>query len=138
MAKVVLTDARVTVNGVNLSDHVSTVTVETSKDEVDVTSMGATFKQILAGLGDATVTISVFQDFAAGSVHATVWPLYQAGSTFPVTVRPTSAAESATNPTMTMTGVILSYNPLAGDVGAASTTDISIRNAAQTGIVITP
>lgn len=138
MAKVVLTDARVTVNGVNLSDHVSSVTVETSKDEVDVTAMGAAFKQLLAGLGDATITLSVFQDFAGGSVHSTVWPLYQAGSQFPVTVRPTSAAESATNPTLTMTGVILTYSPLAGSVGDASTTDITIRNAAQTGIVITP
>ena len=138
MAKVVLTDARVTVNGVNLSDHVSSVTVETSKDEVDVTSMGAAFRQLLAGLGDATITLTVFQDFAAGSVHATVWPLYSAGTTFPVTVRPTSAAESATNPTMTMTGIILSYSPIAGSVGDASATDISIRNAAQTGIVVTP
>jgi hypothetical protein len=138
MAKVVLTDARVTVNGVNLSDHCSSVTVETSKDEVDVTSFGAAFKTILAGLGDATITLSVFQDFAAGSVHATVWPLYTAGTTFPVTVRPTSAAESATNPTMTMTGIILSYNPLAGGVGEASSTDITIRNAANTGIVVTP
>jgi hypothetical protein len=114
------------------------VTVETSKDEVDVTSFGAAFKTILAGLGDATITLSVFQDFAAGSVHATVWPLYTAGTTFPVTVRPTSAAESATNPTMTMTGIILSYNPLAGGVGEASSTDITIRNAANTGIVVTP
>ncbi len=138
MAKVVLLDARVTLNGVTVSDHVSSVTVETSKDEVDVTSMGATFRQLLAGIGDATVTLSVFQDFAGGSIHATVWPLYSAGTTFPVTVRPTSAAESATNPTMTMTGIILSYNPLAGSVGDASTTDITIRNAAQTGVVITP
>jgi hypothetical protein len=138
VAKVVLTDARITINGVNLSDHCSSVTVETSKDEVDVTSFGATFKQILAGLGDATITVSVFQDFAAASIHATVWTLYNAGTSFPVTVRPTSAAESATNPTMTMTGIILSYNPLAGDVGSASTTDIVIRNAAQTGLVLTP
>lgn len=138
MAKVVLTDARVTVNGVNLSDHCSSVTVETSKDEVDVTSMGATFKQLLAGIGDATVTLSVFQDFAAGSVHATIQPLFAAGSTFPVTVRPTSAAESATNPTFTMTGIILTYNPIAGSVGDASTTDITIRNAGQTGVVVTP
>lgn len=138
MAKVVLTDARVTVNGVNLSDHCSTVTVETNKDEVDVTSFGAAFKQLLAGIGDATITLAVFQDFAAGSVHATVWPLYTAGTSFAVTVRPTSAAESATNPTMTMTGVILEYNPLAGDVGAASTTDVVIRNTGSTGVVITP
>lgn len=138
MAKVVLTDARVTLNGVTVSDHCSSVTVETSKDEVDVTAMGATFKQLLAGIGDATITLSVFQDFAGGSIHATVQPLFQNGTTFVVTVRPTSAAESATNPTATMTGIILTYNPIAGSVGDASTTDITIRNAGQTGVVFTP
>jgi hypothetical protein len=138
VAKVVLLDARVTVNGVNLSDHCSSVTVETNKDEVDVTSFGASFKQILAGIGDATITLNVFQDFAGGSVHATIWPLYTAGTSFVVTVRPTSAAESATNPTMTMTGVILAYNPLAGDMGSASVTEIPIRNTGATGVVLTP
>lgn len=138
MAKQVLLDARVTVNGVNLSDHISSVTIETSKDEVDVTAFGATFKQLLPGLGDATITINVFQDFAGGSVNATIWPLYLANTSFPVTVRATSAAESATNPTFTMTASVFTYNPIAGDIGAASTTEIALRNVGATGVVQTP
>ena len=135
MAKFVLKDASVTVNSVNLSDHISSVTIESSFDEVDVTAFGSKYKEILQGMGDGTITLAVFQDFAAASVDATLWPLSQSGNTFSVVVKPTSAAVSATNPSYTMTGVLLSFNPIAGAVGEASTTDVTIRNAANTGIV---
>lgn len=134
MAKFVLKNPVVTVNSVDLSNHISQATIETTFDEVDVTSFGSTYKEILQGMGDATITLSFFQDFAAGSVDATLWPLSQSGSSFPVTVKPTNAAVSSTNPRYDMTGVLLSYNPVDGAVGDASATDVSIRNAAQTGL----
>jgi len=134
MAKFVLRDARVEINSVVLSDHISEVTISTEKDEVDVTGFGATNREILAGLGDGTITLSVFQDFAAASVDATLWPLSSAGSSFTVKVRPTTAAVSATNPEYSMTGVLLNYSPISGGVGAASTTDVTIRNSSQAGI----
>jgi hypothetical protein len=56
MAKFVLTNASVSVNGVDLSDHVQSVTVETTRDDVEVTAMGATYKSYLGGLGDANIT----------------------------------------------------------------------------------
>lgn len=135
MAKFVLKDASVTVNSVNLSNHISSVTIESSFDEVDVTAFGSTYKEILQGMGDGTITLSVFQDFAAASVDATLWPLSQSGASFPVVVKPTSAAVSATNPSYTMTAVLLSFNPIAGAVGEASTTDVTLRNSSATGIV---
>ena len=42
------------------------------------------------GMGEATITLDFFQDFALAKVDATLWPLI--GTTFPVTVKPTSAA----------------------------------------------
>lgn len=134
MAKFVLKNAFISVDGVTLSDHISSVTIETTFDEVDVTAFGATYKEILQGLGDATITLSVFQDFAAASVDATLWPLSQSGATFAVAVRASSAAASATNPQYNMTGVLLNYSPIAGAVGAASTTDVTIRNSAAVGL----
>lgn len=134
MAKFVLKNAVVTVNAVDISNHCSSVTIETTFDEVDVTSFGGTYREIVQGMGDATVTLSLFQDYAAASVDATLWPLSQSGSSFPVTVKPTNSAVSATNPRYDMTGVLLSYNPIDGGVGDASTTEVSIRNAAQTGL----
>lgn len=101
-------------------------------DSVDVTAFGSTYKEILSGLGDAKITLAFFQDFAAAKVDATLWPLV--GTTFPVTVKPTSAAVSTTNPRYDMTGTLLSYAPIAGAVGAASTTNVEIVNAASTGL----
>lgn len=134
MAKFVLKNPIITIDGVNLSDHISSVTIETTFDEVDVTAFGSNYKEILQGLGDATITCAVFQDFAAGSVDATLWPLSQSGASFPVTVKATNAAVSATNPLYSMTGVLLSYSPIAGAVGEASTTDVTIRNQAAVGL----
>lgn len=134
MAKFVLKNPIVTINGVDLSDHFSKATIDTSYDDVDVTSFGATMKQVIQGMGDGKMSFTAFQDFAAGSVDATLWPLSQSGSTFPVTVKPTNAAVSPTNPRFDMTGVLLSYSPIDGGVGDASTTDVEISNAAQAGI----
>lgn len=134
MAKFVLKDAFISVDAINLSDHCSSVTIETTFDEVDLTGFGATYKQIGQGLGDATITLNVFQDFQAASVDATLWPLSQSGASFNVIVRATSAAASPTNPQYNMTGVLLNYSPIAGDIGAAATTPVTIRNSASTGL----
>jgi hypothetical protein len=135
MAKKILTDAYVSINGVVLSDHSNKVTVTSSKDEVDVTAFGAQSKQILLGLGDGSIAVDLFQDFDAGSVDATLWPLHQAGTEFPVVVRASSASVSATNPEYRMTGVLPEYTPLDGSVGDASKVSITVKNSAQSGIV---
>jgi hypothetical protein len=135
MAKTILTNARVEVNSVVLSDHFSSVTIETARDEVDVTSFGAVNKEILPGLGDATITGDVFQDFLGGSVDATLWPLSTSTTPFTVKVRPTTSAISATNPEYVLTVNMFSYSPIAGSVGEASTTTVTFRNSSQTGLV---
>jgi len=134
MAKFVLKNPTVVLNGVDLTDHCSKCTIETSFDNPDVTSFGAVYKSILQGMGDAKMTFSFFQDFAAGSVDATLWPLSQSGNPFLCSVKPTNAATSATNPRFDMTGVLLTYNPVDGAVGDASSTDVEVDNASQTGL----
>ena len=134
MAIFALTDAHVIINGVVLSDHSNSVTIEDNRAEVDITAFGATSKAITKGLGDAKITIQMFQDFAAGKTHATLQPLL--GSSTPVTieVRPTSAARSATNPASVMSGLLMNYNMLSGGIGEASTTTAEFVNASQTGM----
>lgn len=134
MAKQILTDVSVVLNGVDLSDHVSKVTVDEKKNTVDVTSMGATATEYLLGLGDATIAVDFFQDFSAGSVDATLEPLYSSGSVFPIVVKPTSAAISATNPSYSGSFILPEYVPLDAQVGAASTMSVTFQNASQEGI----
>lgn len=130
MAITVLTDASVTVSGTDLSDHVRRVTVQESSDDVDITAMGQTAHNHAPGLRDDRITVEFFQDFASGKVDATLSALQgvQAGGT--VVVKPTSATVSATNPTYTLVGVLMGYNPLDGEVGAASMTTVEFLPAA--------
>lgn len=134
MAIFTLVDAYIVVNSVVLSDHANQVTVEDTRDAVDITAFGATSKAVTKGLGDAKITVKFFQDFAAGKVHATLQPLI--GSTTPVTieVRPTSAARSATNPAALMSGLLMSYNFLDGSIGEASGINAEFQNGSQTGM----
>jgi hypothetical protein len=137
MGKLILTDAYIAVNGTAISDHVNSVTVEQTADEVDLTSFGPSgYREFGVGFKDATVTTTVFTDFATGSIDSMISPIYATNGTCSVEVRPTSAAASATNPKYTLAPArITSFNPIAGGVGDASTTDIAFRNAGTAGVV---
>lgn len=135
MAKHVLTNAFVEVDAVDLSNHFSTIEVNTERDEVDVTGFGSTQREILLGLGDGTISGEVFQDFATGSVDETLWPLSQGDTPFVVRVRADAGVVSATNPEYTMTAVLPTFNPLSGSVGEANSTSVTFRNSDQAGIV---
>lgn len=134
MAIFTLTDALVIVNGVTLSDHASSVTVTDTRDSVDITAFGATSKAVTKGLGDASIAVTFFQDFAAGKIHATLQPLIGSAVGVVIEVRATSAGRSATNPAALMTGLLMSYSMLAGGVGAASTIDATFVNNSQAGL----
>ena len=134
MAVSVLTDAMVIVNGVTLSDHANQVTIEDTRNSVDITAFGATNTAITKGLGDAKITVQFFQDFAAGKVHATLQPLIGSSTTVQIEVRPTSGARSTTNPAAVMQGLLMGYNMLSGGVGEASTISAEFDNGSQTGL----
>jgi hypothetical protein len=134
MAKFVIKDPVVTINGVDLSDHISSATIETTRAEVDVTAFGSVNTETLAGLGDASMTFAVFQDFAAGEVDATLWPLSTSNTPVTVSVKHTNAATSATNPLYSMSALLFNYSPLDGAIGDASTTNVTFKNASQAGL----
>jgi hypothetical protein len=124
MARIVLTDAKVTINGVNLSDHIASVTLSTSADVVDTTGFSSTAaRSRVAGLQDNSVTLEFHQDFATSNVEQTIYPLL--GSTTSVVVLPTSSAASATNPSYTFTALVSEWQPLSGAVGELATASVT-------------
>ncbi len=137
MAKFVLKTVTLTVNAVDLSSRASSCEINSEKDLVDVTAFGANSKQNILGLGDGTISVDFFQDFAAASVDATLWPIHNNSTEVVITAKATSAAVSATNPLYTMTGVLPNYTPLSGGVGEASTVSVEFTNSGDTGIVRT-
>ena len=129
MAKYVLLDGYVLVNAVNLSDHVKSVTITWEAEDMDSTSMGVSGSRTHdAGLKNWSAELEVFQDHATGSVDATMFPLLGAAA-FACEFRPTSGAVSATNPKFTGNAILLSYSPLAGEVGEYSMTSIPLSGS---------
>lgn len=135
MAITVLTDASVTYNSVDLSNHVQSVMIDMSSEEVDTTAMGATARNSQPGLRADSVTINFFQDFASGSVDATLVAMQgsQVGAT--MVIKPTSSAVSSSNPSYTATMSPFSYHPLDGQVGAASQTSVTFKCVGGSKIV---
>jgi len=135
MAKFSARDISVTVNDVDLSDHVKSVNIDEKWDDQDVTGMGAGAKEHLLGIPDASMTIEFFQDFEAASVEATLAPLKGSNTPFPIVVKPTSAAVSTDNPSYTMQALLPEYTTLDASVGAASTIKVQFVNGDPSGIV---
>ena len=123
MAKFVLTDASVVLNSVDLSDHVSSVTLEITSDEIVTTAMGDTFQSRTGGLKDGTLSIEFQQDFASSEVDATLFPLL--GSTTAFVIKPTSGSVSATNPSYSGNVLVNSHSPVANGVGELATMSVS-------------
>lgn len=108
-----------TVNGVNLSDRMNACTLTYEVEQQDATVMGGN-RAFVGGIQNNTLEVTLYQDFDANEVEATIFPLV--GQTTTVTIRPTPAASAANNPLYTIQGAFLaSHTPIAaGDVGATS------------------
>jgi hypothetical protein len=116
MAKQVFTNAVVTVNGTDLSDHIAAVTLDTSADEVETTAFGTSgWRSRVAGLKDGSIQLDWHQDFATSSVDSVLSSAF--GSVGTVVVYPNGSAISASNPRYTISAVISSYSPVAGSIG---------------------
>lgn len=125
MPKFVLTDASVTINAVDLSDHVESLTINYGAETPEQTAMQDITRRRLPGLIDWTIDVTFRSDFAAANVDDTLYPLVGAVA-FAVAIRPTSAVVGATNPEFQGNCLLATYNPLAGTVGDTSNSTVSL------------
>jgi hypothetical protein len=124
MARLVLTNAYITVNGVNLSDHIASVTLTTNRDVVETTAFSSTAARTrIGGLADNSVTLEFHQDYATSSVEATIYPLL--GSTTSVVVKPNGATTATDNPSYTFSALVSEWTPLNGAVGELATASVT-------------
>jgi len=127
MAKLVLRDCYVVVNGTVFSDHVSSCEINMSKDEVETTNFSGSGRERVHGLQDNSFSVTFQQDFDANSVDSVLYPLWNNENEFTVEIRPRSGSVSASNPKYTGTCILLEYQPLAGDVGDLSETEVTFN-----------
>lgn len=123
MAPIVLTDAKVTINAVNVSAFSTSVTVSIDVDDQETTAFGSTFRSRTGGLKDGKLDLEFNQTFAAAEVDATIWPLL--GAVVAFTAKSTSGANSATNPEYQGSVLISEYTPLDGGVGDLAKVKVS-------------
>ncbi len=137
MAIEVLKDAVVTINAVDLTDHIMTVKLDYGVDAVEKTAMGDVVHRFMPGLKVVGFEATFFQDTAASSVDATLFPLVGAAA-FAVAVKRTSGAISATNPEYQMNMILVSYPILDGSVGSDGTVSVSFATDTDITRDVTP
>jgi hypothetical protein len=124
MAHFVVKTPVVTINGVDLSDHIKSATITYQAEEKQDTSFGAASVTRLPGLLNWSIAVEAHNDFAASEIDATLFPLVGAAS-FTVTVKPTNASPGATNPNYSGSCLLTSY-PINLAIGEISTTSITM------------
>lgn len=112
MSVVALVNEYVEINSTNLSDHVKSATLVVDVAQLDSTAMGDGWTDNVGGLKSGTLNLELLDDYANGSIDATLWPLL--GTKVAFVVRVDSAAVGTSNPQYSGTVLINAHS-----VGAA-------------------
>jgi len=117
---------------VDLSDHVTSVTLNQAFDELEVTAMGDSAHKFVKGLESATLTVSFLNDTAAANVLATLSGAF--GTTVACKMlNDKASAVSASNQLYTFDILVNNLTPINGGTGDLSTMDITFTvNSAVT------
>lgn len=139
MAKHVLDDVEVIVNSVDLSDHVQSVEYTTSLNAQPAAGMSETQDYDMPGTQVVDpITVNFFADFAASETYATLQTLHTNRSTVTMTVKPTSAADAATNPKFSISVFIKTLPFVSGARGDAHMHSVVFQPAGALTIDTTP
>ena len=128
MAKFIGKNLRVKVGGTELTTNIASVEVTETVDEIETTAFGQAARSRIAGLKDASVTISFHQDYDASSVNATLGSVF--GGTASVVIlagtSPTQGTAAAAAPLFTIPVLVSQQVPVNGQVGDLTTFDITL------------
>ena len=127
----------VKIASVDLSDHVTSVTLNQTFDELEVSAMGDAAHKFVKGLESATLTVSFLNDQAAASVLDTLSDAYGTTVAWKL-LQDKNSAVSATNKLFSGDLLVNNLTPINGGVGDMSTQDItftvnSVVTVADTG-----
>ena len=127
MAKFVGKNLRVKIGSTELTTNIASVEVTETVDEIETTAFGQAARSRIAGLKDASVTISLHQDYDAGSVNATLTTLFGGTSTVRI-LAGTSTSQSvagSASPLYEIPILVAQNTPVSGQVGDLTTFDVT-------------
>ena len=123
MAVFAALDVEVTVNSVNLSDHVTSCSFNPTGADIQTTSFGDLNVTRIGGLQDGDISIEFQSDFAVSETYASLVGLINTLTT--VTVKPTSDATAATNPQHSVSCLVTEVPFIDASVGDLATFSVS-------------
>ncbi len=136
--KHMLYDVTLSVNGVDLSDHVEKIEFSTKTNTARGDAMGDTQQYDMALLLVVDdIKVSFFQDYAAAKVYATINAAWIVPQTyFNVVAKASSSATSATNPQFTIRCFVKQQPLLKGTHGDRHMSDVDFGVAGNLAIAV--
>lgn len=126
-----LSNPTCTINSVDLQDQCRAATMTVKYDALESTAFGSSSRVYTAGLGDHEFTVTLLMSYAATETYATLATLVGTATT--VSIKPTSSATSATNPSFVLTGTYLEALPVIDAAyGELSEIDITFKGGVYT------
>jgi hypothetical protein len=120
MAKHVLYNASIVVNGTDLSDHVVSVSYTEGLNGVDAAAMSEVQDyQMPSTITISDVSVEYYLDLAASKVYATHHTLVTNRTTFNIVVKVDSGANATTNPAFTLPVFVKTHPFVNGARGSA-------------------
>ena len=124
-----LSNPVVTINSVDMTDQCTSAVFTRVIESLESTAFGQTNRSYVGGLENSTLTVTMYNSFAASETYATLKTLV--GTQVTVKIKPTDAATSATNPESTLTAAYMESLPIVnGQLGALDTIDITFTGGA--------
>jgi hypothetical protein len=131
---VYLSNPAIEINNVDLSDQCTAATVTYTVEALENTAFGSTARTYTSGLANNSITVTLYQSYAATETEASIYALV--GTTTTLELSPTTAGlttPSATSPKYTLTGAYLeSHTPINASLGELSTIDLTFTGGTLT------
>ena len=107
----------------DLSDQANACSITIGQDSLESTAFGDTGHRFTGGLQSVEVSITFFLSYGATEVEAILASCVGTGTTI-LTISPSGATESATNPEYVITNAMLaSFTPINSTVGELATVE---------------
>ena len=121
---------------VDFSDHVTSFSLSQMSDQLEVTAMGDTAHKFVTGLSADTITVTLLNDTAPGSILATLQAAYGTTVAFKA-IQDSTAAVGAGNVLYTGTILVDNFTPINGDVASEGTIDVTFTCNSKTVVATT-
>ena len=122
---VYLSNPTVLIGTVDVTQNTNAATLEIGYDQLESTTFGDTGHRFVSGLQMVNVTLTLFNNYGAGEVEATLFDAVGDGTTTLV-ISPSGSTESASNPEYTISNAMMSsFTPIVTTVGELSQVSVT-------------